>query len=141
MSDRDEVLGASADLVSAFARNDREAYFGAFSADASFVFYTLPQPLLNRDAYQALWDSWRRDEGFEVLSCTSSNAFVSLHGDMAVFVHDVATELRMHGEQLFSQERETIVFKRQGSSAQEQQGLWLACHEHLSAMPEGLPPH
>ena len=140
MSDRDEVLGAAADLVSAFARNDREAYFGAFSADASFVFYTLPQPLLNRDAYQALWDSWRRDEGFEVLSCTSSNAFVSLHGDMAVFVHDVATELRMHGEQLFSQERETIVFKRQASSAQEQQGLWLACHEHLSAMPEGLPP-
>lgn len=141
MSDRDEVLGAAADLVSAFARNDREAYFGAFSADASFVFYTLPQPLLNRDAYQALWDSWRRDEGFEVLSCTSINAFVSLHGDMAVFVHDVATELRMHGEQLFSQERETIVFKRQASSAQEQQGLWLACHEHLSAMPEGLPPH
>ena len=140
MSDRDEVLGAAADLVSAFARNDREAYFGAFSADASFVFYTLPQPLLNRDAYQALWDSWRRDEGFEVLSCTSSNAFVSLHGDTAVFVHDVATELRMHGEQLFSQERETIVFKRQASSAQEQQGLWLACHEHLSAMPEGLPP-
>ncbi|MGH8395798.1 MAG: DUF4440 domain-containing protein, partial [Pseudomonas sp.] len=21
------------------------------------------------------------------------------------------------------------------------EGLWLACHEHLSAMPEGLPPH
>ena len=140
MSERDEVLRAAANLVSAFARNDREAYFGAFSADASFVFYTLPQPLLNRDAYQALWDSWRRDEGFEVLSCTSSNAFVSLQGDVAVFVHDVATELRMQGEQFFSQERETIVFKRQGSCTQEQQGLWLACHEHLSAMPEGLPP-
>jgi guanidinobutyrase len=42
-----EVLKA-ADLVSAFARNDREAYFGAFSADASFVFYTLEQPLLSR---------------------------------------------------------------------------------------------
>ena len=140
MSERDEVLSAAAQLVCAFARNDREAYFGAFSADASFVFYTLPQPLYSRDAYQAMWDSWRRDEGFEVLSCTSSNAFVSLHGDTAVFVHDVATELRMHGEQLFSQERETIVFKRQASSVQEQQGLWLACHEHLSAMPEGLPP-
>lgn len=140
MSERDEVLSAAAQLVCAFARNVREAYFGAFSADASFVFYTLPQPLYSRDAYQAMWDSWRRDEGFEVLSCTSSNAFVSLHGDAAVFVHDVATELRMHGEQLFSQERETIVFKRQASSAQEQQGLWLACHEHLSAMPEGLPP-
>ena len=140
MSQRDEVLRAAADLVSAFARNDREAYFGAFSADASFVFYTRAQPLLSRDAYQALWDSWRLEEGFEVLSCISSNAFVSLQGDVAVFVHDVATELRMQGEQFFSQERETIVFKRQGSRTQEQQGLWLACHEHLSAMPEGLPP-
>ncbi|MFJ7883254.1 YybH family protein [Pseudomonas sp. NPDC096917] len=140
MSAHDEVLSAAADLVSAFARNDREAYFGAFSVDASFVFYTLPQPLLSRDAYQALWDSWRQEEGFEVLSCTSSNAFVSLQGDMAIFVHDVATELRMQGEQFFSQERETIVFKRQRSGTQEQEGLWLACHEHLSAMPEGLPP-
>ncbi|MDF3132220.1 nuclear transport factor 2 family protein [Pseudomonas extremaustralis] len=135
-----EVLKAAADLVAAFARNDRAAYFGAFTADASFVFYTLPQPLLSRDAYQALWDSWRQDEGFEVLSCTSSNAVVSLQGDLAIFIHDVATELRMNGEQFFSQERETIVFRRQGSQV-EQQGLWLACHEHLSAMPEGLPPH
>ncbi|MCF5722519.1 YybH family protein [Pseudomonas syringae] len=134
------VLDAAAELVSAFARNDRAAYFGAFTADASFVFYTLPQPLLSRDAYQAVWDSWRADEGFEVLSCTSSNAFVSLQGDVAIFVHDVATELRMQGEQFFSQERETIVFKRQGSGTQQKQGLWLACHEHLSAMPEGLPP-
>ena len=135
-----EVLQAAADLVAAFARNDRAAYFGAFTADASFVFYTLPQPLLSRDAYQALWDSWRRDEGFEVLSCTSSNVFVSLQGDVAIFMHDVATELRMNGEQFKSQERETIVFKRQGLGAEQQEGLWLACHEHLSAMPEGLPP-
>ncbi|AZD71938.1 YybH family protein [Pseudomonas chlororaphis] len=139
MNEREQVLKAAAELVAAFARNDREAYFGAFSVDASFVFYTLAQPLLSRDAYQALWDSWRHEDGFEVLSCTSSNAFVSLQGDTAVFIHDVATELRMQGEQHFSQERETIVFCRQGSGTQ-QQGLWLACHEHLSAMPEGLPP-
>ncbi|MFJ4133572.1 YybH family protein [Pseudomonas cyclaminis] len=134
------VLQAAAELVAAFARNDRAAYFGAFTADASFVFYTLPQPLLSRDAYKALWDSWRADEGFEVLSCTSSNAFVSLQGDVAIFVHDVATELRMNGEQFSSQERETIVFKRQGLRTEQQEGLWLACHEHLSAVPEGLPP-
>jgi len=140
VNERDQVLQAAADLVAAFARNDRQAYFGAFSTDASFVFYTLPQPLLSRDAYQALWDSWRRDEGFEVLSCTSSNTVVSLQGDVAIFIHDVATELRMNGEQFFSQERETIVFKRQGSRTEQQEGLWLACHEHLSAMPEGLPP-
>ena len=29
-----EVLKAAADLVAAFAANDREAYFGAFTADA-----------------------------------------------------------------------------------------------------------
>ncbi|WP_439864403.1 YybH family protein [Pseudomonas antarctica] len=135
-----QVLKAAAELVSAFARNDRAAYFGAFTADASFVFYTLPQPLLSRDAYQVLWDSWRANEGFEVLSCTSNNAVVSLQGDVAIFIHEVATELRMNGEQCFSQERETIVFKRQGSGTQQKEGLWLACHEHLSAMPEGLPP-
>jgi hypothetical protein len=56
---------------------------------------------------------------------------------VAIFIHDVATELRMQGEQLFSQERETILFKRDGS--RQQQGRWLACHEHLSAMPQGLP--
>lgn len=134
MSDQENVLNAAAELVAAFARNDREAYFAAFSRDASFVFYTLPQPLLSRDAYQVLWDQWRAEDGFEVLACTSSNAFVSLQGDVALFIHDVATELRMQGEQHFSQERETIVFRRQ------QQGHWLACHEHLSAMPEGLPP-
>lgn len=134
MSDQENVLNAAAVLVAAFARNDREAYFAAFSRDASFVFYTLPQPLLSRDAYQVLWDQWRAEDGFEVLACTSSNAFVSLQGDVALFIHDVVTELRMQGEQHFSQERETIVFRRQ------QQGHWLACHEHLSAMPEGLPP-
>jgi len=134
MNDRDQVLKAAAELVAAFARNDRDAYFGAFSVDASFVFYTLGQPLLSRDAYQALWDRWRTEDGFEVLNCTSHNAFVSLQGDVAIFIHDVATELRMQGTLHVSQERETIVFRK------EQQGLWLACHEHLSAMPEGLPP-
>ncbi|WP_297845260.1 nuclear transport factor 2 family protein [Pseudomonas sp.] len=129
MTAHDEVLQAAADLVTAFANNDRDAYFGAFSSDASFVFYTLDKPLLSRDAYQAVWDSWRL-EGFEVLSCVSSNAHVSLQGDeVAIFIHDVATELRMQGQHSFSQERETIVFRRQPH------GGWLACHEHLSATP------
>ncbi|CAN1599756.1 YybH family protein [Pseudomonas mediterranea] len=135
MNERDQVLKVAAELVSAFASNDRDGYFGAFTTDASFVFHTLEQPLLSRDAYQALWDRWRSEEGFEVLSCTSSNAFVSLQGDVAVFIHDVATELRMLGERHFSQERETILFRKQEGRTQEQQGLWLACHEHLSAMP------
>lgn len=143
MSARD-VLQAAAQLVAAFASNDREAYFGAFSEDASFVFHNLEQRLLTRAAYQVVWDGWRRDDGFEVLSCVSSNGFVSLQGDVAIFVHDVATELRLQGEVFASQERETIVFRRIATpSSPEQQpiasGRWLACHEHLSAFPQPLP--
>lgn len=55
-------------------------------------------------------------------------------GDVAWFIHDVAATLRMQGEQHFSQESETCGFR------QQQEGLWLACNEHLSAMPERLPP-
>ncbi|WPP01200.1 nuclear transport factor 2 family protein [Pseudomonas sp. HR96] len=145
----EQVLQAAATLVEAFASNDRQAYFGAFSEDASFVFHNLEQPLLSRAAYQAVWDGWRRDEGFEVLSCTSRNAYVSLQGDVAIFIHDVATELRLQGELYRSQERETIVFRRSSSQQSPQlnpqhdpqhdpqqqehnQGRWLACHEHLS---------
>lgn len=145
----EQVLEAAAELVKAFASNDREAYFGAFSEDASFVFYNFEQPLLGRAAYQAVWDGWRRDDGFEVLSCTSSNAWVSLQGDVAIFIHEVATELRMQGQLYSSQERETIVFRRasvqytpsaQDAQLQEHtQGRWLACHEHLSAAPQPLP--
>jgi ketosteroid isomerase-like protein len=124
----EEVLQAAASLVTAFAANDRQAYFAAFSTDATFVFYNLEKPLLSRDAWLALWDSWRLD-GFEILSCLSSNPQVHLHGDVAIFLHDVTTRLRVLGEQSISYERETIVFARQPS------GAWLAVHEHLSAIP------
>lgn len=124
------VLAAAQQLVAAFASNDSDAYFAAFSEDASFVFHTCAQPLLTRAAYQALWQEWQAD-GFEVLACTSSNPFVSLQGDVAIFIHDVSTRLRIQGEEIHSLERETIVFRQQAES-----GHWLACHEHLSAMPE-----
>ena len=44
-------------------------------------------------------------------------------------------KLLLDGEDVQSLERETIVFRQQ-----QEQGRWLACHEHLSAMPEHLPP-
>lgn len=133
MNATDPILEAARQLVAAFASNDTEAYFDAFSADATFVFHTCAQPLPSRAAYRSLWDSWRED-GFEVVACTSSNPVVSLQGDVAIFFHDVATRLRVRGEELESHERETIVFRRQPGT-----GRWLACHEHLSAMPEPLP--
>lgn len=121
-----QVLKAAERLVAAFASTDTDAYFAAFTEDASFVFHTCPEPLRSRAAYQALWASWLQD-GFEVLECTSSNPFVSLQGDVAIFVHDVRTQLRIAGSESTGYERETIVFR------EVQAGRWLACHEHLSA--------
>lgn len=129
MNDSQQVLHAAAALVAAFARNDSEAYFAAFSADASFLFYSHPERLPTRAAYRALWDSWQRD-GLRVLDCQSSQQSVSVHGELAVFLHDVHTRLRLGDADLESRERETIVFRRDAAT-----GHWLACHEHLSAMP------
>jgi ketosteroid isomerase-like protein len=123
-----EVRQAAADLVSAFASNDTEAYFAAFSEDASFLFYTLPAPLLTRAAYRAVWEGWQAD-GFAVLGCQSSNINIIPQGELAIFMHDVATHVRFGTEESHFQERETILFRREGSR-------WLACHEHLSARAE-----
>lgn len=134
MSAVQQVLQAAEQLVAAFARNDSEAYFAAFSEDASFIFHTHPDVLPSRAAYRELWDGWQRD-GFRVLACASSNPQVNLQGDVAIFTHDVATRLQLGDELVESLERETIVFRQQ-----QEAGRWLACHEHLSAMPEQLPP-
>lgn len=130
MNAHEQVLDAARALVAAFARNDSEAYFNAFTEDASFVFHSHAEPLSSRAAYRALWDEWQR-AGFEVLECRSSQPLVSLHGDVAIFIHDVATRLRIQGEESLNLERETIVFRQH-----PEQGRWLACHEHLSAMPQ-----
>lgn len=119
-----QVLQAAADLVDAFASNDTARYFACFSEDATFLFHTLPQPLNSRLAYEQVWQQWQA-EGFAVLGCTSSNGQVSLQGDVAIFLHDVATHLRIADEELHLRERETIVFRQYGER-------WLACHEHLS---------
>lgn len=121
-----QVRQAAADLVAAFASNDTARYFACFSEDATFLFHTLAQPLLSRRAYQDLWAQWQA-EGFAVLGCRSSNVQVSLQGEVAIFMHDVATHIRIAGEEHQLDERETIVFRRQGER-------WLACHEHLSVV-------
>lgn len=121
-----QVRHAAADLVAAFASNDTARYFACFSEDATFLFHTLAQPLLSRRAYEDLWAQWQA-EGFAVLGCRSSNVQVSLQGEVAIFMHDVATHIRIAGEEHQLDERETIVFRRQGER-------WLACHEHLSVV-------
>ena len=120
----DAVQHAAQALIDAFARNDTEAYFAAFAEDATFLFHTLPAPLLSRAAYRDVWAGWQAD-GFAVLGCQSRNAHISLQGDVAIFMHDVDTHVRFDDEESHFSERETIVFRHYGAR-------WLACHEHLS---------
>jgi ketosteroid isomerase-like protein len=126
-----EVLAAAAALVDAFARHDTEAYFDCFAEEATFTFYTAPVPLRSRAAYEQLWATWEREDGFRVLSCTSSDPFVQViggAGDAAVFTHRVSTEVRTHTGTETVAERETIVFTRISD------GRWVGVHEHLSPL-------
>jgi ketosteroid isomerase-like protein len=128
MSERD-VRDAADRLVAAFAAGRLDDYFGCFDPAATFVFHTTPERLESPAEYRALWDRWAREDGFEVLSCASSDAHVQLLGeDAAVFTHDVATRVRTTAGEEDLRERETIVFARRD-------GRWLAVHEHLSPAP------
>jgi ketosteroid isomerase-like protein len=69
------------------------------------------------------------EEGFEVLSCTSSDQRVQVFGALAVFTHGIATRLRTAAGDEETRERETIVF------ALQDDGAWLAVHEHVSPAP------
>lgn len=129
MSREEEVLKAAAELVRAFGTHDTEGYFACFSSDATFIFYSTPRALSSREAYRALWQAWESD-GFQVLGCRSSDGRAVVHGEVAVFTHNVETHLKVAGEEHQLQERETIVFRQEG-------GRWLAFHEHLSGVPEG----
>lgn len=128
--DRDvaAVLGTAADLVSAFGDHRVEDYFGFFAVDATFVFHHVPERLDSRGAYESLWRTWEDEDGFQVLSCESSDAAVQVLGDVAIFRHDVRTTARLGGEEDTLEERESIVFARRD-------GRWVAVHEHLSPRP------
>jgi uncharacterized protein (TIGR02246 family) len=129
MNDMLEVLLAADGLIEAFARHDRQAYFAAFSPDASFVFHSAPDALNSRAAYESVWDSWERELGFQVRGCHSSQRRVQLLGDVAIFTHTVDTTIATHEGEAELQERETIVFRRGPDQ------VWLATHEHLSPRP------
>jgi ketosteroid isomerase-like protein len=121
------VLAAAMRLVDAFGRHDAEAYFAAFTEDATFIFHNLDRVLMGRDAYRAEWRLWEDRDGFRVLACRSSDPHVQLAGDVAVFTHGVETDLSVAGAAVTNRERETIVFRFID-------GAWLAFHEHLSAL-------
>lgn len=130
MSDaRAEVADAAASLVAAFGAHDPASYFGSFSPDATFLFYTTPGLLGSRAEYEAEWRSWEAD-GFRVLSCQSLEGAVRMvTDDVAVFTHRVRTRARLADGEHDLAERETIVFRKGGD------GRWIGVHEHLSSEP------
>jgi ketosteroid isomerase-like protein len=125
-----EVIAASKAIVAAFGRDDPKAYFALFDSAATFIFYTTPQRLESRAAYNEEWATWRRDLGFRVRSCTSSDQRVQILNDVAILTHFVRTDITTTQGDTTLQERETIVFHRK-------QEKWIAVHEHLSPRPSG----
>jgi ketosteroid isomerase-like protein len=123
----DQVMTATDDLVSAFGATDTAAYFACFSPDATFVFHPESARLNDRAAYEKLWASWL-DDGWRVVSCTSSDRLVQTFGDTAVLSHTVDTVTSVGGTQSATRERESIVFVLDGTRL-------LAVHEHLSPVP------
>lgn len=124
---RSEALAAAQAVVAAFGSHDVAAYFAGFTPEATFLFHTEDALLGSRAAYQARWAEWET-EGFRVLGCESVDPLVDLVADgVAVFTHRVRT--RLAGVDEVQRERETIVLVRQDD------GRWLAVHEHLSPDP------
>lgn len=123
---REEVFEAVDAIIDDFGHHRREAYFSAFADDATFVFHTGSGRLESRAAYEAEWSRWERDEGFRVLACRSTARRLQAVGeDVAIFTHDVETDLADGDGSITLHERETMVLHRRN-------GRWLCVHEHLS---------
>ncbi len=128
MDDEQQVRQAAAALVAAFGEGRVEDYFACFTPGATFLFHTTPRRLETLAGYRALWARWEADDGFRVRACESTRGLVQLLGDVAVFLHDVRTEVEADGVGTTLLERETIVFARGADG-------WRAVHEHLSPVP------
>ncbi len=126
----DEVRRAADTLVAAFGRGDLDAYFACFTPDATFLFHSTEDLLPSTADYRCEWARWEEEQEFGVLDCSTSDTHVRVHGDTAVLTHRVRTTVTASGATSVLHERETIVFRRQDD------GRWLAVHEHLSPAPE-----
>jgi len=126
MSAIDDVKKAAADLVGHFGASRVSEYFQCFSESADFIFYTHTERLKSRKAYEDLWKSWEAEMNFKILACTSSDQDIRMVGNsVAVFTHNVSTDVSTNDGVDTVSERETIVFELVGVS-------WIAIHEHLS---------
>jgi len=130
VSDPDDDVRAAVDaIVSAFGDGRLADYFGAFHPECTFVFYTTDRRLESVAEYRRVWDEWVRDDGFEVVSCSTSGTRIQRWGEAAVVTHAVRTRVRTNDGDQDLDERETIVLVRQPD------GRWLGVHEHLSPSP------
>jgi uncharacterized protein (TIGR02246 family) len=129
MSAEAEVRRAADALVSAFGSGDLDAYFACFAPDATFLFHTTDRLLRSTGEYRREWAQWVAEDGFRVVECTATDRVVQLLGDTAVLTHRVRTTVATNEGQDVLHERETIVF------ALQDDGRWLAVHEHLSPAP------
>lgn len=123
---RQAVMKAADKLIAAFSSNDTETYFAAFAEQATFLFHNLDRVLMSRAEYQTEWQSWEDQHQIRVLKCESSARHLQMLGEVAVFTHQVLTDVNFDSEIVSNRERETIVFARDDS------GVWLGVHEHLS---------
>ena len=121
-----QVLEAADRLVAAFGEGRVDDYFACFHLEATFIFYTTDRRLESTAEWRLLWDRLVREDDFRVLECFSRERRIQDLGDSAVFTHDVETHVSTRSGKETLHERETIVFARQ------EDGTWLAIHEHLS---------
>jgi ketosteroid isomerase-like protein len=121
-----QVLEAADGLVTAFGEGRVDDYFAYFHPEATFIFYTTDRRLESTAEWRLMWDRLVREDDFRVLECFSRERRVQDLGDSAVFTHDVETLISTRSGEETLHERETIVFARQ------EDGSWLAVHEHLS---------
>jgi ketosteroid isomerase-like protein len=121
-----QVLEAADRLVAAFGEGRVDDYFACFHPEATFIFYTTDRRLESTAEWRLLWDRLVREDDFRVLECFSRERRVQDLGDDAVFTHDVETHVSTRSGKETLHERETIVLARQ------EDGTWLAIHEHLS---------
>ncbi|MGE3872404.1 MAG: nuclear transport factor 2 family protein [Parvibaculaceae bacterium] len=125
-----EIDAAANELVAAFGLHDKHRYFSCFSPDAVFLFHNHHAPLVGRQAYMDLWDSWESQDDFRVLSCISSDRIIQIIGRVAILSHTVRTRVSTAAGESHTQERETVVFEKRNDRL-------LVVHEHLSLHESG----
>lgn len=120
----DAIQLAANHVIETFGRFDRDEYFACFDPEAIVTFYYQTTPLTVPE-YQGLWREWE-SSGFRVLRCVSSNPVIMrIAEDVALFIHDVHTDVVDQSIPKTLHERESIVFRRRHDR-------WLVVHEHLS---------